>query len=363
MILATATLVLAAQTPTTDAPKETAAAAAAAPAAKTKVAKTARNAKPAPKKPAADVVLAKVGNESILQSSFDLYMDMTLNDQQRLQLAFVPGAKDRYLDQFLQFKVLAAKARQDGLQKQPDHARKLALMDMQLLIQELMEKDGPALQAKLTVSDAEVKAYFDKHPDKFKTPEMFTARHILVGVKSEDNAKGLTDDEAKAKVAKIQAELKAGKSFAEEAKAYSDDPGSKDNGGLYEDTAFGKFMPEFEKAVRAQEIGKVGEPVKTDYGYHLILVEKITPAAAQTFEAAKEAAKEQATAERQEEVMKTYLDAAKKEMGFKLMPPPPAPKPAATPAPEPAAATPAPEPAAATPAPEPTDAKTQQEPQ
>jgi parvulin-like peptidyl-prolyl isomerase len=360
MILATATLVLAAQTPTTEAPKETAAAAA--PAARTaktaKIAKTAKTAKAEPKKPAVDAVLAKVGTELVRQSDFDLFMDTTLNDQQRLQLQFIPGAKERYLTQFLEFKVLAAKARQDKLQNRPEHAKKLALMDMQLLIQELMEKDGPALQAKLAVSDAEVKEYFDKHPDKFKTPETFTARHILVGVKSEENAKGLTDEEAKAKVAKIQAELKAGKSFADAAKEYSDDPGSKDNGGLYEDTAFGKFVPEFDKAVRTQEVGKVGDPVKTDFGYHLIEVEKITPAVAQTFDAAKDAAKEQASAERQEQVMKTYLDAVKKEMGYKLMPPPaPAPEPAVTAAPGPDAS------AAPASAADQADAKTQKEPQ
>ena len=57
--------------------------------------------------------------------------------------------------------------------------------------------------------------------------------------------------------------------------------------------------------------------MKTNFGYHLIQVEKITPAAPQTFETAKEAAKQQAVAERQEKVMKTYMDAVKKEVGFR----------------------------------------------
>jgi len=105
--------------------------------------------------------------------------------------------------------------------------------------------------------------------------------------------------------------------LADAAKEYSDDPGSKDKGGLYEDTAFGKFVPEFDKAVRAQELGKVGEPVKSMHGYHLIQVEKLTPATPQTFEAAKEAAKQQATAERQESVMTNYMNEAKQETDFK----------------------------------------------
>jgi parvulin-like peptidyl-prolyl isomerase len=188
---------------------------------------------------------------------------------------------------------------------------------MQLLIQALMDRDGEALQAKLALKDEEVKAFFDAHPEKFKTPEMFTARHILIGTRANGDQKALTDAEAKAKADKVLAEIKAGKTFDAAAKEYSDDPGSKDKGGLYEDTAFGKFVPEFDQAVRSQPIGKVGEPVKTMYGYHLIEVEKITPAVAQTFEAAKDSAKEQATAERQEVVMQGYMDGVKKEVGFK----------------------------------------------
>jgi len=323
VILTTAALALAAGPAGAQAPKP---AAAAAPAPAGKTAKTAKTPQPA-KKPA-DPVIATIGKDTVRESDFELFMATTLNDQQRMQMQFMPGAKDHYRDQFLEFKVLAAKARKANLQNTPDHAKKLALMDMQLLIQALMDRDGPALQAKLAVSDAEVKAYFDSHPDKFMSPEMFSARHILVGTKQGEDGQGLSDEDAKAKVAKIQAELKAGKSFADAAKEYSDDPGSKDKGGLYEDTAFGKFVPEFDKAVRSQEIGKVGEPVKTKFGYHLIEVEKITPAAAETFDAAKDEAKEQASTERQEQVMKTYMDAARKEMAFKAAP---APKPEARP--------------------------------
>jgi len=310
VILTTATLVLAAQTPAPEAPK-------AAPATKTAKAAPAAPAKAAPK---ADPVLATIGKEVIRESDFELFLNTTMNDQQRMQMQFIEGAREQYLNRYLEFKALAAKARKEGLKNQPSHAKKLAIMDMQLLIQALMDRDGPALQAKLAIKDEEVKAFFDAHPDKFKTPETFTARHILIGTRASGDQKALTDDEAKAKAAKVLAEIRAGKTFDAAAKEYSDDPGSKDKGGLYEDTAFGKFVPEFDQAVRIQAIGKVGEPVKTMFGYHLIEVEKITPAEAQTFEAAKDAAKEQATAERQELVMAGYMDGVKKEVGFKSNP-------------------------------------------
>jgi parvulin-like peptidyl-prolyl isomerase len=325
VILSTATLVLAAQAPAPDAasaPKAPAAVVA-------KAAKSAKTPKAAARKAPVDPVIARIGAEVVRQSEFELFCATTLNDQQRMQLQFMDGALERYRTQFLEFKVLAAKAHKDGLQNRPDHAKKLALMDMQLLIQALMDRDGPALQAKLNVTDAQVKAYFDAHPDKFVTPETFTARHILVRAKGEgDDAdadpKALSDADAKAKAEKILAEIKAGKSFTDAAKEYSDDPGSKDKGGLYEDTAFGKFVPEFDKAVRSQKPGTVGDPVKSQFGYHLIQVEKITPAVPQTFDAVKDSAKEQAMAERQEQVMKTYLDGLRKEMAYKEVPPAPA---------------------------------------
>jgi len=303
LLLATATLAMAAQTPAPEAPKTAAVKAAPAP-------------KAAPR-PKADPVLATIGKEVIRQSDFDMFIDVTMNDQQKMQMQFVDGAREQYLKRFLEFKALAVKARREGLQNQPDHAKKLAIMDMQLLIQALMEKDGPALQAKAEVKDADVKAYFDAHPDKFKTPETFSARHILIGTRAMGDKKGLTDEEAKAKAEKVLAEIKAGKSFADAAKEYSDDPGSKDKGGLYEDTAFGRFVPEFDQAVRSQPVGKVGEPVKTMYGYHLIEVEKITPAVAQTFDQVKDQAREQAASELQEQVMAAYLAKVKKEVGFK----------------------------------------------
>ena len=307
LIFSAATLALAAQTPAPATPKPVAAAAPA-------------TAKPAAAlKPKVDTILATVGSEVIRESDFELFLSVILSDQQRMQLQFMPGGREKYLKQFIECRVLAAKARKDGFQKKPMHAKKLALMEMQVFIQELMEREGPALQAKLTVSDADVKAYYDANLKKFGSAESFNARHILVATKPKGAEKPLSDDEAKAKIAKIQAELAAGKSFEAAAKEYSDDPGSKDKGGLYENTPFGSFVPEFEAAVRAQELGKVGQPVKSNFGYHLILVEKINPAVLKPFEEAKDGAHKMAVAELQEKVMKDFIEKLKVEMQYKDM--------------------------------------------
>jgi len=307
-LLCSAALTLAAQNPTAEGAKPaTPAPAHAAAGEKAKAA--------APK---ADKVLGTIGKTAIHESEFELFLNISLNDQERMTMQFMPGAREQYLNRFLEFKTLEAKARKAGMARTPDHARKARLMEMQLLITALMDRDGGGLQAQIKVSDDDVKAFFDQHPDQFRIPESFSARHILVATKAlgDDKGKALTDDEAKARIAKIQAELAAGKTFDAAAKEYSDDPGSKDKGGLYENTPFGSFVPEFEKAVREQPLGKVGAPVPSTYGYHLILVEKLTPAAQETFEAAKEKAGKLATKARQEQVMKAYMDAAKVEVGF-----------------------------------------------
>lgn len=270
-----------------------------------------------PAAPKQDRVLATVGSEQVRESDFDLFLALSMPEAQRRQMMIMPGAREQYLKRFLDFKVLAAKARKEGLGEGPKFEQKMKVMEMQMLIQSLFDRDGDLLKTRTQVKDEDVKAYFDKHPEKFTTPESFSARHILVSTKptGEDN-KARTEEEAQARIKEIQAALSAGKSFDELAKQYSEDPGSKDRGGLYENMPFGRFVPEFDKAVRDQKPGEVGAPVKTTFGYHLIKVEKVTPAVPQTFEAAKEAARQQASTERQETVMNDYMEAARKEARF-----------------------------------------------
>lgn len=265
-----------------------------------------------------DKVLARINGKPVMESDFLMFLDMAYNPQQRMQIGMVEGAMEQVQEQYLRTRLLEAKARKDGLDKGAAFARRRAMVEMDLLVRALFDREGAKLQEKTKVSDQDVKAFYDQHPDKFKSPESFSARHILVSSKESQapDAKTLSDDEVKAKVAKVQDALKGGKTFEDLAKEVSDDPGSKEKGGLYENIAFGSFVPEFEAAVRAQKIGVMGEPVKTQYGYHLIVVEKISPSELQSFEASREKAQQLATQDRQEQVMKEFLDGIKKEISY-----------------------------------------------
>jgi len=272
------------------------------------------------------VVLARVGGEAITEADFQSAFRL-LGQQEQMQVLMVQGGKDEFVKRMAESKLLAAKGRLLELDKTPGYQTALARAKDDLLAREYLSKESPALQKKLVVSEAEVKAYFDGHPDRFKQPELASVRHILVSVKQGEGQPGVSDADAKARIAKIQAELKKGAKFETLAKKYSDDPGSKDNGGLYEDADPSGWVPEFGAAARTQAIGKVGAPVKTQFGYHLVKVESRKPARQVPFEEAKAAAEKQAQQDRQMQVWNELMDGLRKEIPYELVKPA-APKPA-----------------------------------
>lgn len=281
----------------------------------------------APPAQAEDKVIARIGAEEIRQSEVEAYTK-AMDPQQRMAMG--PQMTKVYLE----LRTLVAKARKDGLANSPEFAAKLKMAEFQMLATTLLERDGKELNKKLEVKDEDLKAYFESHKAQFKSPERFDARHILVKVKGGPNGEsGYTEEEAKARLEAVRVALEGrpavkaakGKKGAKAvpaqgwdvvAKTYSDDPGSKDKGGLYENIALGQFVPEFDKAVREQAVGKVGNPVRTAYGYHLIQVEKLSPAEDQPFEQVKEQIRQRIQGERKEQVWSGYLADLRKDLGF-----------------------------------------------
>jgi len=119
-----------------------------------------------------------------------------------------------------------------------------------------------------------IQEYYQTNSTKFSRPEEVQARHILI--KSDDENEKSTA-EALAKAEKIKATLTT-KNFAQMAQLHSDDPGSKSKGGSLGSFSRGQMVPEFEKAAFSAPVGKILAPVKSQFGYHLILVEDKSPA-------------------------------------------------------------------------------------
>jgi len=116
-----------------------------------------------------------------------------------------------------------------------------------------------ALSKDVTISQAQIQQYFQKNHAAFDKPEEVQARHILV------------PDLATAD--KIEAQLKSNpNSFADLAKQYSTDPGSKDKGGDLGWFRRGQMVPAFDKEAFSLPVGAISPPVKSPFGYHIIQV-------------------------------------------------------------------------------------------
>lgn len=135
-------------------------------------------------------------------------------------------------------------------------------------INKLIEQQTKGLT---NVTADEARAFYDENPEQFAQPETATARHILIGFDPADSEEAKAEKKAKAE--KVREQLVAGGDFVALAAAESDDPGSKDKGGVYTFPR-GQMVPEFEEASFTQNIGDIGPLVETRFGYHIIKVDE-----------------------------------------------------------------------------------------
>jgi parvulin-like peptidyl-prolyl isomerase len=156
-------------------------------------------------------------------------------------------------------------------------------MRERLTIERYIEKD---LLSSVKITDTDLKAAFDANPSVYGDPEKVHARHILIAL-----PKGATPEQDKAAAARaVEVYEKATKQnadFSKLAAEYSDDTASKPEGGDLGFFERGMMVPEFEKAAFSLKPGTISQPIKTNYGYHIIKVEEHVPASAPDFEKAK----------------------------------------------------------------------------
>jgi parvulin-like peptidyl-prolyl isomerase len=125
-------------------------------------------------------------------------------------------------------------------------------------------------------TEQELSAYLEAHREDYDTPEEVHARHILIRVP--EGASEAEIAQAKKQIEDIKKELENGADFAELAKKYSQDPGSAPNGGDLGFFRRGQMVREFEDAAFSLEPGQISDPVRTQFGFHLIKVEEKKPA-------------------------------------------------------------------------------------
>jgi parvulin-like peptidyl-prolyl isomerase len=135
-----------------------------------------------------------------------------------------------------------------------------------LLSSVLSQKLFDEVTKDVEVTDDEIQQYYTQNASSYGTPESRDVRHILVAEKNGDQ---VDFDASKTEADRLYAQLQGGANFAALAKAESEDPGSKENGGKLT-ISRGQTVPEFDKTSFDLEVGVISKPVKTTYGYHII---------------------------------------------------------------------------------------------
>jgi parvulin-like peptidyl-prolyl isomerase len=157
----------------------------------------------------------------------------------------------------------------------------------------LSNKIYSAVIKKVKVTDAEIKAYYDNHKAQYAQPESREVRHILV------KKKALADE--------LYTKLKNGADFAKLARQYTQDETSKASGGLY--TAYkGKSVAPIDKFVFAAKKGDLSQPIKTEFGWHVVeVLSEIKPPAPQPLAEAKDTISSTLLQQQQNQALKAWV--------------------------------------------------------
>ncbi|MFH1102333.1 MAG: SurA N-terminal domain-containing protein [Pseudomonadota bacterium] len=135
--------------------------------------------------------------------------------------------------------------------------------------------DPEKYRDKVKIPDEAVKEYYDANPGEFNNPKTVTVRHILI--KIEPDAGPETVEEKREKALEILKMARGKKDFAVLAKTYSEDP-NKEMGGLLGPFERDAMVKPFSEAAFSMKAGEVSEPVRTQFGWHIIKVEKVNEA-------------------------------------------------------------------------------------
>lgn len=243
-----------------------------------------------------DGVSAVVGNEVILNS------DVERDYIRALASGYKVEGKCEFLENILIEKLLVAKAKEDTLiqitndqiDKQIDQTVQRFLtqgsekeildffgfntmtefrQDLKSIMkdQAYAEEKQRLVTKGLDATPEEVRMFYEKYKNELPdVPEEVSLSHIVIYPEIEpENEQKVIDD-----LKRIKKEVQDGASFATKAILYSDDPGSASGGGLIKNVKRGQMVPEFDAIVFNLEEGEISDPFKTDFGYHIAMLEK-----------------------------------------------------------------------------------------
>jgi len=211
-------------------------------------------------------ILASVGGKTITEQDVNAAL---IQMGQRGQALNNPQGRAMILEQLIARKLFLLDAQRNLYEREPAFKEQLTRVKEDMLTSYAMQK---ALE-RVRVTEEEAKKYYEENREKFVSGLTFNASHILVDSEEKANA--------------LLTQIKAGEiSFEEAAEQNSSCPSGK-NGGSLGDFTQGQMVPEFENACAAMEVGEISAPVQTQFGYHLILLNKKEEGGAMSYEEVK----------------------------------------------------------------------------
>lgn len=232
-------------------------------------------------------VLAVIAGETITTADFDAYVE-NIPQEQKAYLSN-PQAKQHFIDQMITMRLFAKLGKDEKLDESAEYKRIMEEAQREVLAQIAVRE----VIKDITVSEEELKSYYDAHSDQFTKGATVKAKHILTETEETCND--------------IKAEVENGtKSFEDAAKEYSTCPSSAQGGDLGE-FGRGQMVKEFEDAAFEAEIGAIAGPVKTQFGYHLVKVESRSDASVLPFEEVKEKIESQLMQEKRNEAYQAKI--------------------------------------------------------
>jgi parvulin-like peptidyl-prolyl isomerase len=217
-----------------------------------------------------DKVVARRGTATLTMAEIDTRLDEIPADK-RAVFMNSPERIQQTLSQLLVAEQAANDAQKEGLDKQPQFDALMALARKRILTQMKLERVRAAAVAKADLESLARERYLADSA-RFTQVETRSARHMLF----DDKVRGDADARAAAEAALQR--VRAGEDFGKVAAEVSDDTGTKVQGGLMNNIVRGQTDPAFEFALFSlPKSGDIAGPVKSQFGYHLIVLESITP--------------------------------------------------------------------------------------
>lgn len=248
-----------------------------------------------------DRILAVVGNEIILESDFQYQIQLYARQNQLSQIP--PSLAQQIFQQMITEKIIYARAVQENITVTDDEINRelqfrieslagqlggysmveemygMSIGKLRILLRDELAKNLRAEKLKRTkfsggirVTDREVREFYEIYKDSLPPASSeYEISHILLTRSISDAEK----NEAQSKAFQLLDSISNGADFSILASQYSDDRGSATNGGNLGPATRGMFVKNFEEALFSMNVGEISQPIETEFGYHIILLDRI----------------------------------------------------------------------------------------